>query len=477
MANHITFNKTKIIATVGPASNTRAKLTELVEAGVDCFRLNFSHGTHEDHDKVIKHVRAINKKLNTNICLLQDLQGPKIRTREIEGGGVMINNGQKLIITPKKMIGNAEMISTTYKSLPSDVKKGDMILIDDGNIELRVLGSKLGDVITEVVHGGVLKSRKGINLPDTAVSAPSLMPKDKKDLDFGIEQGVEWIALSFVRRAEDVIKLRKIIEKSGKHIKIIAKIEKPEAITNIDSIIEVSDAVMVARGDLGVETIMEEVPMHQKMIVQKCNEKFKPVIIATQMMESMINNVRPTRAETNDIANAVMDGADTLMLSAETAAGKFPVESVRSMSKTIRFVEEKADVYDRFDNLDPNSKTWISDNLVAGSCKLSAQTNASAIIGMTFSGYTAYRLAGHRPKANIFIFTSNVPLLNTMSLIWGVRGIYYDSMKSTDQTFMDIENILKKRKHLEKGDIFINTASMPIKDKYRTNMLKIKVVE
>lgn len=478
MKREIIFNKTKIIATVGPASNTKEKLTELYQAGADVFRLNFSHGTHEDHLKVIRYVREINVEMGAHICLLQDLQGPKIRVNRVENGEVEIHRGNELVITTEEMIGNAGKISTSYKYLPEDVSHGDTILVDDGKIELKVLGVNGKEVTTEVVFGGMLKSRKGINLPNSEVSAPSLTEKDERDLIFGLENDVNWVALSFVRKAEDVRYLKQKIKASGKDIKVIAKIEKPQAIENIDEIIQETDALMVARGDLGVEVVMEEVPMLQKMLVEKCNIAGKPVIIATQMMESMIVNPRPTRAETNDIANAVMDGADTLMLSAETAAGRFPVESVKSMAKTITIVEGKAEknYFHHTGYVHDDSPTFISDSLVLMAARLAKRTKAKAIIGMTASGYTAFRLATHRPKADIFIFTQNHRLLNTINLVWGVRGFYYDKMISTDSTIEDVERILKENGHLSSGDSFVTTASMPLEAKKRTNMLKINVV-
>lgn len=477
MTKDILFNKTKIVATVGPACSTKEKLIELIRAGVDVFRLNFSHGTHEDHLKVINFVKEINEELNTTVCLLQDLQGPKIRIREVENGEVEIKPGDDLIITSEKMIGNSKKVSTTYKGLIGDVSIGDTVLIDDGKIELKVKEVRGEEVVTEIIHGGMLKSRKGINMPHSNVSAPSLTEKDLVDLEFGLENDVHWIALSFVRSAKDVVTLKKLIQEKGKQIRVISKIEKPEAMHNIDEIIEESDALMVARGDLGVEIVMEEVPMAQKLIVSKCNQACKPVIIATQMMESMIESPRPTRAETNDIANAVIDGADALMLSAETSTGNFPVKTVQSMARTIASVEKNADIYNKFYDADPDSPTFYSDSLVLTACRLSRQTRAKAIIGMTKSGYTAFRISCHRPKAHIFVFTDNRPLLNTMNLIWGVRGYYYDAVVSTDSTIADIENILKEKGHIKSGELFISTASMPIHMKLRTNMLKINLVE
>ncbi|MTI21080.1 pyruvate kinase [Fulvivirga sp. RKSG066] len=476
MREDIHFNKSKIIATVGPASNSREMLKSLIKEGVDVFRLNFSHGTHEDHKKVIQYVRELNEEMGTTVSLLQDLQGPKIRLGEMEKK-VKIEEGQTFTITTDEVIGNSERASTVYQGLTSDVKEGDVILIDDGKIELKVEKVSEREVVTKVVYGGKVKSRKGINLPYTQVSAPSLTEKDLKDLEFGLENDVDWMALSFVRKPEDITNLRAMIDERGKHTKIIAKIEKPDAIKNIDAIIEETDAVMVARGDLGVEIFMEEVPMAQKMIVRKCNELAKPVIIATQMMESMIENPRPTRAETNDVANAVMDGADALMLSAETAAGAYPIEVIRSMVNTITSVEKQANVYFRHDALDQDDPLFYNNTLVLTACRLAKASKAKAIIGMTQSGYTAFKLSSHRPKANIFIFTSNRPLLNTMNLIWGVRGYYYNKEVSTDDTFADVENILMEKGHIKKDDVFITTASMPIHARGRTNTVKINIVE
>ncbi|MGB3852537.1 MAG: pyruvate kinase [Tunicatimonas sp.] len=478
MESTYAFNKTKIVATVGPTSNSKDMLIELVRAGVDVFRLNFSHGTHEGHLRVIQAIREINQEMNTSVCILQDLQGPKIRTNKVENDEILVEPGQQLLITSEDVLGTSERISTSYQSLPSDVVAGDTILIDDGKIELRVEGSEGQEVRTTVVHGGPIKSRKGINLPDSNVSAPSLTDKDEKDLHFGLEHDVDWIALSFVRKAEDIYGLRKIIESKGKHIRIIAKIEKPEALKNIDEIIKATDGLMVARGDLGVEIPMEEVPLAQKMLVQKCNAAAKPVIIATQMMESMIENPRPTRAETNDVANAVMDGADAIMLSAETASGKFPIQTVKSMVKTILTIEEKSDVvYDKLSQISPDSPTFNNDSLVRAACQLSREINAQAIVGMTKSGYTGFRLSCHRPKANIFIFTADKELLNVINLYWGLRGYYYDGTQSTDETFADLEKTLVEKGHLKAGDVYVSTASMPLHWEDRTNMLKVQVVK
>lgn len=473
----IVNKRTKVIATVGPSCNTEEKLWELVQSGVDIFRLNFSHGSHDGHLQVINHVRNINKKHGTNICLLQDLQGPKIRTGEVENNGVELVAGEKILITTEKVVGTAQKISTSYKLMPRDVKKGDAILIDDGKLELRVLKTEGEEISCEVVYGGILKSKKGINLPNTAVSEPSLTEKDREDLMFGLEHDVEWIALSFVRNVQDMIDIKRIIKSKGKTSKVISKIEKPEALANIDAIIEESDALMIARGDLGVEIDFEDVPVAQKMMIRKCNIAAKPVIVATQMMESMITNPRPTRAEVNDVANAVMDGADTVMLSAETASGSYPIQSVQAMVRTIKAIEENADIFDQEYDLDPESSTFHNESVIASACKLASFTNAKAIIGTSKSGFTAFKTSSHRPEANIYIFTGDKSLVNTLNLAWGVKAFYYDNFKTTDQTIEDIINVLKEKGLLKKGDTVVNTGSMPIDETNPTNMIKLSVVK
>jgi len=478
MGHKSNANRAKIVATLGPASNTKEVIRELVYAGVNVFRLNFSHGEHSTHAQVVENIREVNDELRVHTSILQDLQGPKIRIGQVEDGEVFIQPGQEIVITTKEMVGNAQKVSTTYTNLAKDVAPGDMILIDDGNLELFVKSVQGEDVTCEVKYGGSLKSRKGINLPFTKVSAPSLTKKDIKDLVFGIEHDVDWIALSFVRHADDVRDLRKRIQAKGKDIRIVAKIEKPEALKNIDEIIEESDALMVARGDLGVEIVMEEVPMAQKMMVEKCNLAAKPVIIATQMMESMIKNPRPTRAETNDVANAVLDGADAMMLSAETAAGKYPVQTVKTMARTIASVETHSEeIYDKIELPNKTSDRFFSDNVMFGAAKLSERVGARAILGNTVSGYTAFKLSSYRPHARIYIFTPNKKLLTKLSLVWGVQAYYYDSQESTDQTFKDHENILKASGEIEEGDIFITTASMPLNERGQTNMLKLNIAD
>ncbi len=470
--------RTKIVATIGPASNNKETIKELIEAGANVLRLNFSHGTHDDHTKVKDFIREVGKENNYHVGILQDLQGPKIRIGLMKDGGVEIKDGQELVITTNEIEGDDRRVSTVYTQIVNDVKPGDTILIDDGNIELETISAANDEVLTRVVHGGVLKSRKGINLPDTVVSAPSLTPKDLEDLKFGLSLDIDWVALSFVRKADDIRELKEIIAKSGKGTKVVAKIEKPEALKNIDEIIEVTDAVMVARGDLGVEIPMHEVPIWQKKIVEKCNKAAKPVIIATQMMESMIENPRPTRAETNDVANAVMDGADALMLSAESAAGKFPVEAVQKMSETIMAVESEADsIYNKYYEKHFESSTRMNDLLIRAACRLAEHTSARALVCMTKSGYTGFRTAMHRSKAEIYLFTDNEKLLHQMCLLWGVKTFLYTSHDNINETLVQIENKLKETGNLKKGDVFINTSSMPQHWQGHTNMMKINVVE
>lgn len=473
---NVSYNKTKIVATVGPASSSREMLRKLIISGVDVFRLNFSHGTHELHLPVIQTIKELREEMGIYVSILQDLQGPKIRVEEVENNGVEIVPGQTLRITTEPVLGNAERVSTSYKALPNDVSVGDMVLIDDGKLELRVTGISGNEVETTVKYGGILKSRKGINLPQTAVSAPSLTEKDQADLLFGLSQDVDWVALSFVRTREDILHLRSVIEQTGKKASIVAKIEKPQALTNIDGIIDAADAIMVARGDLGVEILMEDVPVIQKMLVQKCNDAAKPVIVATQMLESMIENPRPTRAETNDVANAVMDGADAVMLSAESASGKYPELAVQSMSRIIRSIEENVEsIYHKLQDPKSSNPEFYAKSLIHSGCVLAKHTEARAICSLTSSGYSAAIISHHRPKANIFIFSRRKALLTKLSLFWGVRCFYYERTKATDETITDLEALLKEKKHIQPGDAFITMASIPIEQRQRVNMLKISV--
>jgi pyruvate kinase len=475
--------KTKIVATVGPTSESKEMLLALAKAGVNVFRLNFSHGTHADHLARLTTIREINEEFGYNLAILQDLQGPKIRIGLVaEKDGVLIEAGNKLILSNTEVLGTAEKVSTPYDGMYNDVKIGDRILMDDGKLEVLVTGMDGTDVVTEVIYGGYLKSKKGVNLPNTRVSMPSVTAKDYEDLDFGLEHDVEWVALSFVRTASEVLKVKEYIQNKGKSARLIAKIEKPEAISNIDEIIEASDAIMVARGDLGVELPAEEVPMIQKMIVEKCNKAGKPVIVATQMLESMIESPRATRAELSDVANSVLDGADAVMLSAETASGKYPILAVESMSRTIEKIETTTDSvyfkYHAFVNESPGADK-LNDNVVMSACRLARDTHAAAIIGITRSGYTSFRLSHHRPKAGLLIFTSNKVLMNQLALYWGTKVFFYDRDQdvTTDDLIEDIKTFLLDKGELQKGDVFINTLSMPVSKHRKTNTVKLSIVE
>lgn len=470
------FNKTKIVATIGPASNTKEVLRQLMMAGADVFRLNFSHGSHDDHQKVIDAIKQLRVETGIYVSILQDLQGPKIRVQEVENNGVRIAVGERLTITTNKVLGSSTLVSTSYQGLPNDVKPGDRILIDDGNLELRVLETTEDSVLTEVIHGGVLKSKKGINLPNSNVSAPSLTEKDFEDLMFGLKNDVDWVALSFVRSAQDIISLKEIIHQQGKQTQIVAKVEKPQAIANMEAIVDATDAVMVARGDLGVEIPAEQVPIIQKKLVRLCNENAKPVIVATQMLESMIINPRPTRAETNDVANAVLDGADAVMLSAESAAGSYPVSAVETMARIIAAVETNSEtVYHRhfeFDKMEGDEQ-FLSDNVIHTACLMTKYANAKAICSLTGSGYSAFQIAKYRPKADIFIFTRHAHLMSRLNLIWGVRCFHYERSKNAEDTFDDIERFLVSRKYLKPNDVFAMLASLPMDARKHANTIKL----
>lgn len=472
------FNKTKIIGTLGPASSSKEMLRSMILNGLDVVRLNFSHANYDNLRQVIQYIHELNDEIRAHVAILADLQGPKIRIGEMENNGVLLEIGDELTITTTPCIGNKKQLYINYLAFPSDVSKGDQILLDDGKIKLEVIKTdKKGLVEVKVLFGGILSSKKGVNLPNTPVSLPSLTEKDLRDLEFALEAEVDWIALSFVRTAADIIDLRERIKAAGKDIGIVSKIEKPAAVSNIDEIIAVSDAVMVARGDLGVEYPIEKLPLIQKMIIKKCRKAAKPVIVATQMMESMITNFMPTRAEANDVANAVLDGADALMLSGETSVGVHPDRVIEFMDRIIETVEKENLIYNREMNLSAESHSYLSDTMCYMAVQTATQINAKAIVGMTVSGYTGYRVSSFRPIADIFIFTRNKRLMNRLSLCWGVRVYFYDKESSTDDSIQDVMNFLVTKKFLKKGDIMINLASMPLEKKQRTNMLKFSVVE
>jgi len=471
------FNKTKIVATIGPATSSTENLEKIIRAGVDVCRLNFSHGEHSVHLEVADRIREINQRLGSHIAILQDLQGPKLRIGKVDGE-MMLKDGDPIHITTVECISSAEKLFVSYERLAQDAKPGEKILLNDGKVELiieKILDDK--NLLGRVVAGGPLTSNKGFNLPQTKITVPCLTEKDLKDLDFGLEMDVDWIALSFVRTAEDVIELKNIINSRGKRAKVIAKIEKPEAVENIDQIILVADAIMVARGDLGVEVPLQRVPLIQKTIVEKCIAQAKPVIIATQMMESMIVDSMPTRAEITDVANAVLDGADAVMLSAETSVGKYPVRVVEIMTSIITDIESDRRAYYKGVRPTIDSPSFSSDEVCFTAVRMSDHLHAKAIVAMTKSGYTGFKVASYRPECGVYIFTDNKLLLNTLNLVWGVRGFHYDKFVSTDETFDDVTRLLKEQNLVTTGDYIINCASMPLHKKQRTNTIKISLVD
>lgn len=472
------MKKTKIVATLGPASSDKEILRQMFQAGLNVCRLNFSHGAYEDHANVIKTIRELNEETGLNVAILADLQGPKIRTNEMENNGVELINGTEVTIGTEKILGTAKKFSINYSKLPEEVNPGERILLDDGKIALEVISTNgKTEFVAKVIHGGILSSKKGVNLPNTKISMPSLTEKDLQDLNFALDQNVDWIGLSFVRSARDIIELRHIISARKCKARVIAKIEKPEAIDEIDEIIKVSDGLMVARGDLGVEVPYQNVPIIQKMLINKCIIHAKPIIVATQMMESMITNISPTRAEVNDVANAVLDGADAVMLSGETSVGKFPVEVIKTMSNIVMEMEKFGGIYNKEEIPEKNQERFISDSICFNACRLSQRVEADAIITMSFSGYTAYKIASQRPKSPIYVFTSNRQILTQLNLVWGVKAFFYDKQISTDHTIADIKYLLKKEGLLKEGDLVINIASIPLEDMGGSNMLKLSYVE
>jgi pyruvate kinase len=473
--NH--FNRTKIVATMGPATADIKVLEEMFNEGLDICRINFSHGDYDAVKHTVSNIRELNKKLERHVGILADLQGPKLRIGVVKNNKVVLDAGKEIIITTKECEGDENRVYITYPQFPQDVKIGETVLIDDGKLHLKVNDTNGRDEVRcTITVGGDLSSKKGVNLPNTKISLPCLTVKDIRDLEFALEYDFDWIGLSFVRSVTDVVELKEIIRHRHKRAKVIAKIEKPEAIREIDNIIDVTDGIMVARGDLGVELPMEQVPLLQKMIVEKCIQVGKPVIIATQMMESMITSYTPTRAEVNDVANAVMDGADAVMLSAETSVGKYPVKVIEIMRRVITQVEELDSIYYREHAPSTKTITYITDSICYNACTLAHQAGVQAIISMTNSGYTAFKLSSHRPKAHIFIFTDNKSLLSTLSLVWGIRGYYYDKYESTDDTITDLKNFIKGLDLVKSDDLVINIASMPMKEKGRTNMMKLSYI-
>jgi len=470
---------TKIVATVGPASASYENLLKLVKAGVDVFRLNFSHGTHEDHKEVINRIHYINEKYQLHIGILCDLQGPKLRVGQIENNALELKPGDVITFTKEECVGTMEKIYMSYPEFARDVEVGEQVLVDDGKLVFEVVETNKEDTVRlKTLFGGTLSSRKGVNLPNTNISLPSLTEKDRKDLAFMLTQDIHWIALSFVRHQKDLKELRAIIDKAGHQAKIMAKIEKPEAVERIDKIIKHSNAVMVARGDLGIEVPIERIPLIQKDIIRKCIQRARPVIVATQMMDSMITNPSPTRAEVTDVANAVLDGTDAVMLSGETSVGKHPVKVVEAMNRIIDQAESNYALQFRPEP-SPKSRTFLSDAVCFNAAKTAEDVGAKAIVGMTSSGYTAYKVSSYRPRRDveIYIFSDKPNMLSTLNLVWGVRCFYYDRFTTTDETIDDVTEILRQRGKIKAGDVLINTGSMPIERRHRTNMMKVTIVD
>ncbi len=468
------MRRTKIVATIGPASADREVLKKMIEQGVDVCRINFSHGSHEDHHQVIETVRSIDAELGVHTAILADLQGPKLRVGKMKDGGVPLKKDQELIITTEECEGDDKRVFMTYQEFPHDVKVGERVLMDDGKLIMEVVSTdKKREVKVRVMQDGTLKSNKGVNLPNTTISLPSLTEKDLEDLEFVLQQPIDYIGLSFVRSARDIIELRHLISKAGKMHKVVAKIEKPEALDDIDAIIRETDALMVARGDLGVEIPLQNVPLIQKDLIKKSLRHAKPIIVATQMMESMIENVSPTRAEVNDVANAVLDGADAVMLSGETSVGNHPIMVIETMRKIVEQIETADQIY--FHETEPhhNNERFITDSICYNAARLAKRVSAKAIVTMTHSGYTAYKISSQRPNSLVIVFTANRRILTALSLVWGVKCFYYDKMVSTDHTIADSKYILRKSGFIQEGDMIINIASMPIEEKGQSNMIKL----
>ncbi len=476
---NLSDRRTKIVCTLGPSSNTRGMIEDLTRNGMDLARINFSHGTHEEHSRVISLIREVADKYELSIPILADLQGPKIRVGEMKGGSRQLEAGQYVTLTSDDIEGTSERIPIDYENLARDAETGNKILMDDGLLELKVVKKNTDDIIAQVVVGGMLKSRKGVNLPDVKISMPSLTEKDIEDLDHALNEEVDYVAMSFVRTAADVQEVISRVRAAGSQAGIIAKIEKPEAVSVIGDIIEESDGIMVARGDLGIEIDSERVPLVQKTIIQQCRKAGKPVITATQMLDSMIHNPRATRAESSDVANAVMDGTDAVMLSGETAAGEYPVESVRAMDKICRSVETNAPgIYHSLEYRKPEWKEKQVIESLAYSCiSLADNVDARVISTITHSGSTARRIAKFRPKVPIVAFTESEKVRSQLGLVWGVRAVKIDEIFDTDKSVKLMEDYLKNKGMVDKGDRVIIATGMPIAKRGHTNMIKVSTIE
>ncbi len=474
-----TNKKTKIVATLGPACSSREVLKNMIDAGVNVFRVNFSHADYEDVKSKIDLIRGLNDEFGYTTAILGDLQGPKLRVGVMKED-VIVNDGDLITFqTAEDVIGTAQRVYMNYKEFPKDVNPGELILLDDGKLIFEAVETnRTSEVVCKVIQGGPLKSKKGVNLPNTKVSLPALTEKDIRDALFAIEQKVDWIALSFVRTAEDLMELNDLIAKHSDHkIPVIAKIEKPEGVANIDTIVAHCDGLMVARGDLGVEVPAHEVPLIQKQLVHRAKTARIPVIIATQMMETMITSLTPTRAEVNDVANSVMDGADAVMLSGETSVGNYPVQVIERMTQIIEAVEDSSLIQVPQNTPQIKTKRYITKTICQHAAQMANAINAKAISTLTNSGYTAFQISAWRPKAHILVFTSNRRILTQLNLLWGVKSFFYDRFESTDDTIVDINMIAKNEGCVEKGDMLINLAAMPIVDKGMVNTLRVSEID
>jgi len=473
-----TRKKTKIVATLGPATSSKSVLKKMCEQGVNVFRINFSHASYDDVIERVEMIRSLNKEFGYNTAILGDLQGPKLRVGVMKSEVVVKKGDQITFATGERFEGTKDRVYMTYKTFPQDAKPGERILLDDGKLIFEVVSTNDKDeVVAKVIQGGPLKSKKGVNLPNTNISQPALTKKDIKDAQFACEIGVDWIALSFVRHAEDLIELQELINKHSDHkIPIIAKIEKPEAIKNIDKIVAYCDGLMVARGDLGVEIPAEEVPLIQKQLVLKAKQARIPVIIATQMMETMITSLTPTRAEVNDVANSVMDGADAVMLSGETSVGQFPIQVIKQMADIIRSVEDSSLIHVPQQPPHIRTKRYITKSICYHAALMANEIDAKGISTLTNSGYTAFQISAWRPKAHILVFTSNERILTQLNLLWGVKAFYYDKYVSTDETVEDVNKIAQNLGYLKKGDMLVSLAAMPIQEKGMVNTLRVSEI-
>lgn len=474
-----TQKKTKIVATLGPATSTKEVLRKMIQAGVDVFRINFSHAKYDDVTARIKMIRELNEELGINTSILADLQGPKLRVGVMAGEVVVAPGDEIIFVTGKPFEGTSERVYMNYATFPQDVKPGERILLDDGKLIFEVVSTDgKAEVKAKVIQGGPLKSKKGVNLPNTSISLPALTEKDIKDAEFAVSQNVDWMALSFVRFSQDLIDLQNIINQHSEYkIPIIAKIEKPEAVENIDKIVAYCDGLMVARGDLGVEVPAQEVPLIQKHLVLTAKKARIPIIIATQMMETMITSLTPTRAEVNDVANSVMDGADAVMLSGETSVGNYPVQVIEKMASIIKSVENSELIQVPHDPPHIRTKRYITKSVCYHAAIMANEIKAKAISTLTNSGYTAFQISAWRPSAHILVFTSNKRILTQLNLLWGVKAFYYDRYVTTDETIEDVNRIACQKGFLEIGDMLISLAAMPIKDKGMVNTLRVSEIE